>query len=156
MKYDKEGRELPDDTPVEVPLRFRQVAGNGDILQGMLQRLREEQEKEVAETSGEFFGEEVEEFFDLPTRYELDHDAEERSLLFAENAARIKARRRAENSEDRDETGDNGARQAGDRDRARRDGGESRSPRRKANRVADREGGAGEDDRGGEDGEGEG
>lgn len=93
MKYDKEGRELPDDTPVEVPLRFRQVAGNGDILQSMLQRLREEQEKEIAETAGEVLGEgEEPEMFDLPTKYELDHDAEERALLYAENAERIRQR----------------------------------------------------------------
>lgn len=145
MKYDKQGRELPDDTPVEVPLRFRGHAGNEDILQAMLVRLREEQEKEAEESIGEFNGEEPVELFDLPTRYELDHDAEERALLYSENAERIRLQRRAAEKENH-ETRSDGKREKGDRDRAGRDGGKLGPAGRETDGAADREGSVSEDD----------
>lgn len=141
MKYDKQGRELPDDTPVEVPLRFRQTAGNGDILQAMMQRLREEQEKEIAETSQEFAGDEEPEVFDLPTRYELDHDAEERALLFAENAEKIRRRELSRKKEKQDEDGNERSGKARGNRRAGRDDRESGSAGEQADGATDREGG---------------
>lgn len=139
MKYDKQGRELPDDTPVEIPLRFKHQAGNMDVLQQMMVRLREEQEKEELETVGEFNGDEPLELFDLPTKYELDHDVEEEALLFAENAERIRKRRRAAKKENHEDRSD----RAGEENRS---GGAGRLHERsgkaggKAKRSADREG----------------
>lgn len=150
MKYDKQGRELPDGTPVEVPLKFRNMGGSDDILTGMLQRLREEQEKEVAETGGEVLGEEGPvEMFDLPTRYELDQEADERSELFLREDAKIRARRRAAQGED-DENRPDESGSEGDRGGAGRNDRKSRKAGRKADGFANRKGRDSKDDSGSE------
>lgn len=154
MKYDKQGREMPDDTPVEVPLRFRGGAQSVDVLTEMMKRLKEDQEKELEETAAEFGGQEEEEYFDLPTRYELDHDAEERALTFAAAGEKMVARNRAREKEKRENRVD-GAGQEGDRRGAGRDDREPRAARRKAERVTGRERSDHKDGDGGADGESE-
>lgn len=92
-KHDTEGREILDDTPVEVPLRFRHVrVSRVDELRSLLDRVREDQERDDP-----MFGDDGEEaeLGDLPTQYELNHQIEEESLTFVTNAERMIARRKS-------------------------------------------------------------
>lgn len=94
MKYDKEGREMPDDTPVEVPLKFRRGAVDRvDDLKVLLERLKDDQEESAEMDFGPQEDGDIE-LGDLPSRYELDHEAEERALTFSRNAERMIARRK--------------------------------------------------------------
>lgn len=118
MAHNAKGEELPDDTPVEVPLRFRgQHAQTADELMVLIQRLNAEQ----ASTGDEddMVDYEEAELGDLPSPYELDHDVEERTVMYARNVERMKA----EAAE---------RRKAAERDPARKDDKEQDPPEGKA------------------------
>lgn len=75
MKYDKFGRELPDPTPIEVPLHLRGREPTLAELVAMHVR------REMAQVDGgaeELFSDaEAEDIEDLPSRYEVDANVEE-------------------------------------------------------------------------------
>lgn len=79
-KYNEKGEQIPDPTPVEVPLRFTRPAG---FTEEVLRVMREEMSRRAQEAGQESF-EEADDFFtddddDLPmtSQYELD-DGQER------------------------------------------------------------------------------
>lgn len=78
-QYDKEGREIPDDTPVEMPLGFKHPPTIQEMIQ---QAIRVEMSRQAAEQGMESFEEsddfEVgEEFEDNLTPFELKEMQEE-------------------------------------------------------------------------------
>lgn len=73
MKYDEHGRELPDPTPIEIPVRFR---GRPESLTDQIRRMVRNELSEAAARSGhETFAEandfDVDDEVDVPTRYEI-------------------------------------------------------------------------------------
>lgn len=86
MKYDERGRELPDPTPVEVPVHLRRRDG----LQDQIRRLiRTELSRQAAAQGMESF-EEADDFEvdgeaeDFVTQYEMTEMQEERSMAAPE------------------------------------------------------------------------
>lgn len=75
MKFDDYGRELPDDTPIEIPLRFKRVANLTDRIR---ETIREELSRAAQSQGFETFEEqddfEIGDDYDPRSRYELDDD----------------------------------------------------------------------------------
>lgn len=79
MKFDDRGRELPDDTPVEVPLNWKRPPSMQEMIK---QHIRVEMSRQAADSGFESFEEsddfEVDEDPDPLSQYELREMVEER------------------------------------------------------------------------------
>lgn len=79
MKFDERGRELPDPTPIDVPLNWKRPPSMQDLIK---QHIRVEMSRQAADTGMETFEEaddfEVDEDPDPLSQYELREMAEER------------------------------------------------------------------------------
>lgn len=79
MKFDERGRELPDPTPLEVPLNWKRPPSMQELIK---QHIRSEMSRQAADTGMETFEEaddfDVDEDPDPLSQYELREMAEER------------------------------------------------------------------------------
>lgn len=150
MKYDQFGREIPDTTPVELPVRFKRAKAWSDSVRQLvaveLSRQAEAEGKESFEESLDF---EVEDDEMPRTVHERRSDVEEELLQDMQEARKVAAMRRLAAKREKELHRGKGT---GEVDQPARSGGESKSGKHEgdgskakgAREVGERSGRAGE------------
>lgn len=120
MRYDEEGRELPDDTPVEVPLKFRRAIPEHERIK---EYVRTELSRQAAEVGDETF-EEANDFdvdddmFEVPHSVHQLTEADEDDMMVARRDF-LDEQQRSRDDGDRSRSGSSESREVG---QARRSG----------------------------------